>query len=527
MPNTAYTRYFGQSKPLWFNQPGPIARRREILRHLEMHGATCFWKALAHVAPDCDALELLLAERLRQDDPFPAVDMASALQIVGLSDVHISVVGITAFNVMARARQGITTFVRHPNLPVDGRPGHGVALVFFDDEHNFAPHWCPCTSIRPRFTVPRTVEDREAEILAEINEGLPEPLPAMADWLFADEEEDEEPEMWLDAQVDGYNVIIPEAPQPPPPEPLPEWGRRGADIVPFHRFMNQANFGPAWSGLVVNRHPLDGITGVVGVNPPPVPTIARNLVNAVTFYRIQEDGVPLQATGGMLVREGHPSACDRGIHRMQGAGGVAWQLRPSVLADAHISTRHVVYCKLGDPSLMDNRLMDSGDYDPQTFEALHTATGTFRLTHPEYVERTVEAHGVAVVERFLFFHLNRVCASWTGALLRAVPYHLEKVTTVSTIGHGLSFRPLPETAFPTRKAWLRAQFSLLAQVSSDELKGLINDQRNQALEELERGNLGQNFDPYLLVAVLAERLVYSRQLMRTAGLASTRPFTCS
>jgi len=262
-------------------------------------------------------------------------------------------------------------------------------------------------------------------------------------------------------------------------------------------------------------HPLDGIPGVCGVFPPPLPPQwNRDLINSVTFYRVEEQGQPLVCPGDMLLYKGHPTAFQRASCRLMGKGGIAWELRPSVIANMHVSTRHLVYVRLGATHVINPALFDNGDYNPEYIDRLHTCTGTYLLSRPWEVRRQAP-EGLA--ERFLFFSLQRRAATYAGAACRAVPFHLEQVTEISLRHHPSLNFDLPLTSFPSEHARLRAQFSLLLQHCPEEMKGVLQDQRNLAMEAFAAGKLSPHFSPITLLRDLHRYGLRVRQAVLLTG----------
>jgi hypothetical protein len=128
-------------------------------------------------------------------------------------------------------------------------------------------------------------------------------------------------------------------------------------------------------------------------------------------------------------------------------------------------------------------------------------------------------------QSFLFFRLSRRSNTLAGAIGRTLPLHLEKVTNVAILGHHVVRSPLPRSAFPTAAAWLRAQFQVLTAAAPEHLVPLLQDQRNLALAELEKGTLSQDFDPVFLAVTLNEQYCRAKRLMAVVGKAAN--FQCA
>lgn len=511
-PNAGYHRYFGAHKPFWYNMPGG-QWRQPMIRELTKQNASCFWLSMCSIAPSHGLLQIAVRAE-RQDTPAGVTSGKTYVEAVGLCQGHDLRVGVIQV-----ARVGPSWAIvrrwHHPQAPTRGTC---LVLVEHNDLCEYAPHWCACTSYRPRFTIPFTLADewaaaeRDGRVRARRERG--QLIAAVddddlnLDLLYPDEFQPEHRyqditlvELGIREWMQGFDALL--------NDPDVE-GERVVGWDDLH-----PDPGGAW--IAGNNaqghpiaHPLNGIFAVCGVFPPPMPTTGLALVSTRRFFRVAEAGYRAFDSGDLISTEGHPTAVDRAVARTLGEGGICWELRPSVMEDMHVSSRHYVYVKLGQRNAVDDRFLESGDYNPARVARLTTETGLYSLVDPRDL---VTAAG----EEFRVFRLHRCAATITGCLARLLPLHLEKVTGITERGAMILSNPAPRTAFPNAASWLRAQFQIIAAKAPEELVPLINDQRNQALAALVDGSLPQNFDPYFLVMTLHEQLARAERLFRVLG----------
>lgn len=556
-PNFDYTRYFGTRRPLWFNRQSG-AWRHQLLKRLVREGASCFWLSLVSVLPTDQGLNEAIAHHERSPEGITAgKTFEDALEACLDYDWHISIVQIGLID--QDRRWGIVRAFRHPECE---KAGLSIVLVEHDDHGRPRPHWCAATAWRRRCTVPVTLADLEhIEPVEEVVEPLELQLADVAELqalLDAPDYHGDLPEEQLAEWLHGFRQIdqAVDHPEPLVLERIPsgEWIAAGNDVPDLGHLLDAAQHEfdalrlsqnvqlpaiytaqaaglvglltggpatPAWVFgnqhlAVPQHHPLQDVYAITGVHPPPAPSAGINLGSAVRyFYRLPDDE-PLQYVGDLSVVEGAPGAFSRGIARMTAGGMMAWELRPDVVPHMRVRSGHVVYVRLGEVHALDQRLLETGDYNPDVFGDLHTDTGRFALTRPELV---IRSDGV----NFLFFLLSRRSSTKIALMTRFVPFVLSRVTSVSFRGVNVIRHRHPEKAFPTRSAWLRAQYALVAEQAPKELVGVINDQRNQALAALERGELSPDHDPVLQVAVLHEQRKRITRIMRVVGQAG--PFS--
>lgn len=486
-----HSRFYGKRKMLWFNAPRPTQWLREMVDHLERLGACCFWYALLGVTRDKAAFEL-------------AVDIGIRLSGEGLS------AGIT-YNraVWLLAQSGCNSTVYQVDVTVaselsliqrskqPGRdPPHGVVLVPVNDEFEAEPHWLPTMRFR---NYPIQIPPALARI---INPGVV--LAANVDDIQPNVDPFVGP-MHVNGLAEEFVNYQGTFLDPPEEDEL------FPGLFEQHQ-ETDAQPGPSGlDGLAL----LKGASRIVGVIPPIFPLSNRLNPLAPVFHRISEVGVPLLDAGDMTIVEGFPTAVQRGLSRLTGEGIMAWQLRPSVIANMHVSSRHFVYVCMSPPTLLDPKVMESGDLNPDFVGRLVTETGAFVLVDPF----EVSLPSTSSYTTLRVFRLSRSGITISGALFRAMPFHLEKVTGVTTTAWHVMLVRNRRECFPTQRAFVRAQFSVLAMAAPEELRPLIVDQRNEALSLIAEGKLADDFDPVRLVLALHEQLHGMRRLMSVSGRA--------
>lgn len=390
--------------------------------------------------------------------------------------------------------------------PADGHfTRRSIVRVSWTDRGEFRPSWIPATSFDRNGRVPWTPTD-EAERLrlrAEPEFALWDAPPPLED----EEEMPDDVDVWqaflaeFEAAVDLFEG---RDPLPDPYADMPEL-RQIETLVDGKE-----------------RNPLDGIYRAVGVYPPPFGKQSRYYMGCgVVFHRILEPNIPLMDSGDCVVEIGPPGPFQRAASRCTGRGGIAWELRPSVIPEMHIDSKHLVYVVdiLGDvPSIDSPALLSSGDYSPALFGRLVTETGTFALIDP--VEILWKDMGL----KYTFFGLKRTAATFLGSVARMLPFHLEPV-----MGHSTRFinrRYLPQRdAYPDDKTFMRTRFAILAQFVPEQLKGPFLEVRNTVMAKMEdpvqaAALAAQGFDPLDLARQMIEDL---RVISRQAGAKATVP----
>lgn len=543
-----YHRYYGEHRPLWLNRPHGDWRRA-AKQQLVRAGAGCFFEALFTLCSRQVAAAMIQAYEQGQGVLRLGVSFVRAVEILDEIGFQLNVL------FFGRVADELRVLFRHNGRGEAAQRGWGLALVPLNDEGEFIPHWLPFTQHRDHLGVRLIGRDHlaldeqedhgieeewvdiDADDVAHIAAELEE-LRREAEGPWDHELGAELPFFGLGAELGhiGPPLVAGLA-------PAPEVWDHDLDVeLPFYGLGAELGFiGPDWAGeAILGRapvrpdgtpwehiapvyvrpaHPLDGIVAVVGEHAPPAPTTraGSNLVECRTFYWLGEG--QLQFGGDYSLVDGPPGAFARAAARVQGRGGICWELRPSNIRNMHVDSKHMVYVRLGEASLLDPAVMDTGDFNPQLVGRLHSATGCFRLDDPWEVRRDDGAV-------FLFFNLKRTSVTLSGVFGRCLPFHLEPIERVSLVGVGVARFSRPESAYPSRVAYLRAQFSILAATAPAELVGLINDQRNIALALLEEGRLATGFDPYRMVAVLHEQRKQAQRLFTVLGCAAA-VFACA
>lgn len=482
--NSNYTRYFGNGRPLWWNPPGG-EWRVHLSQFCQRAGASCFFRGLALVCPDQNQTEHTIGQLSNDPDTLQAaVTFNMALAICLAYDLHVALVLVDAVERGHRWNWEISRQWVHPNCRSRGRC---LALVRMDNDSRLFAHWCVASSWRFGGRVPLSKKDMEVLQPQNFPPGL-------------------QPEITReDLQRHFAEELLPEEdPLPPPEGPWPP------GLIP--QLYDPANHEDSRI-----THPLLGVTRVVGVHPPPFPKPdTGNLIPSCTFHRIPEPGVIAESCRSAALVEGFPTAFQRGACRLLGTGGMAWELRPSVLQGMHVSTRHLVYVKMDQVCAMDQRLMASGDYHPDNVGEIVTTGGTYILADPFEMSRPA---GNGTVDVFRVYRLIRDVCTYSGALCRAVPLHLDLVQSLTFLHVHTPTFPDPLSVMPSRKAWLRVRFALVAQIAPAELVGILNDIRNQAFEELQAGTLPPSFDPLNCLTLLREEQTRLSRLAIVAGLS--------
>jgi len=491
----SHSQFYGERKMLWFNEPPIKDWVWAAVADLERLGACCFWYALLGVTRDQAAFELAVNEGLMQTDAglSEGVTYAQAVYIINQARMRITVyqVDVTVASELCLIRR---------SQPAGREDPRGVVLVPVNDQFERCAHWLPTVRFR---RVPISVPPAMALLInpmiglnADVEDLQPviEPFigPQHINGLAEEFVNYQDSRLPLEDEGPGFDLNIFEAPE------YPDVGAVQSQ--------------PVQDGLSLLRK----VSRIVGVIPPTFPLAHRMSPLAAVFHRIPEAGIPSLDAGDMMIVEGFPTAMQRGLTRMMGEGMMAWQLRPSVLADMHVSSRHLVYVCLSPPSLIDPKFLESGDYNPDFVGRLVTETGTFVLVDPFDVPFSGHQSSYTTLR---VFRLTRAGVTISGAVFRAMPFHLEKVISVTTTALHVVLVRNKRECFPTQRAFVRAQFSVLAMAAPEELRPLITDQRNEALSLIAEGKLADDFDPVRLVLALHEQLQGMRRLMAVSGRA--------
>lgn len=525
-----YRRHFGIGKLLWLN-PRAHPWRTAVVEYLASENASCLFHSLAAIIPTEALMQRVIHHVITtfEDGLTRGYTVPEAVQLLLDLDVPLSIVSIDLVDEQDHWYWRVVRRWRHPQVI---RRGAAIVAVDYDDEMNFAPHFVPASSFRLNMRCPLV----QPELMALRPQVAP-PAPPPVDPVPAGVPGDELGLPFADVEdwADLVAVIADEIARPEEPMEIPDYWtdtrvRHEAALWddPDRIVSDDLRALRAQDGIVANnsdefgrvmRHPLANETAICGVYPPPVP-IGNSLVSMRTFYRVMAPGVPLIRSRGMAVVERMPNAFDRACARSAGSGGIVWELRPGVIDKAQVSSRHKVYAKMAPPHILDERLMASGDFDPRCVCEVHTETGAYSLVDPQVVE---VVHEDAEKEVFVFFGMRRTAATALGCTFRCLPFHLEEVTSVSFIRDFAPSFSLPLSSFPSRYAWLRAQFSILVQQCPEELKATLIDQRNQVFEAAKADTLSPSFDPVKLLQDLHRYSVAAK--LRLAATINT-PYLC-
>lgn len=249
-------------------------------------------------------------------------------------------------------------------------------------------------------------------------------------------------------------------------------------------------------------HPFAGVGGAYGRHTPPFPSIASpyHMDSEKRFWACSGKDDCSDA----IRTEGHPGPGDRAWARLHG-WRIAYELRPEVISHMYVDSHTLVYVVKGMPCIVNPYVLENGDYNPETFGALHTATATWRLTDP----CEMKAHDRV----YIIFRLRRAATTVAGCFMKKIPFHLDKVNDVT-------YREVtPKIAtvadFPDTKTYMKVMFAQLAASAPEDCRGYIQDARNGALASLGEGDLSPLFDPVRCVHAIINQ---NRRLAMYMGM---------
>lgn len=482
-----------------------------MLRLVEKR-ATSMWWAFAEVCTqvEFDRISAFRGfwdpdfDEPRWEDEFSYQEVVDALVATGLP-LRAARLGFVWREDQGLVRRKVvfTHVFDHGLGPVGNRT---IVLAPNDDLGRQRPCWCPAIAVR----------------LGGVQEPLArDQVPWMPDPVV-DRPINMEEAPWEAFLADLANFLDPQWEQEEPPlqpedphdaEPLEDLAAM-LEEGPEHVYQHVQH--PMEGRYRVNRaligradfvHPLEGVYRVVGVYPPPYMRSSRYFMGpAVTFHRIEDPTVPCLDAGELVVSQGFPTALDRAVARSTGKGGIAWELRPCVLANMQISSRHLVYVVdfvNAVPCAETLAILGSGDFNPATFGKITTCTGVFSLVDP--VELIWSEMGL----KYTFFRLLRNAATLLGAVARAVPFHLEDVTGHTTRLLNVQYLPNREV-FPDEATYLRTRFAIIAQYLPENLRGMFLEVRNSVMAMLQDPQKAQalqamRFDPFEVARTIIEQ----------------------
>jgi hypothetical protein len=147
-----YTRYSARHHnggALWCWQKNGLWREEASFEY-EKNRVSCFFRAVAWLVTrqqNADLYQQMVATATGLRAP---VTLMQAVVIVNLMGWNLAIYTYDAY--------GNCHLVR----PAGPGPFKALVFVMFDDNHDFAPHWLPCTSIRARDRIAMTFEDYDS-----------------------------------------------------------------------------------------------------------------------------------------------------------------------------------------------------------------------------------------------------------------------------------------------------------------------------------------------------------------------------
>ncbi len=463
-----YRHYYGKQSVAWY-RPGQAAWRKAVFAALDEEGASCgFYAIAAIVSTEQEAEDVMEWGRNGQAGLRRGLTARDIQDMSIALDVPLSIALVGQRWVQREPEECVMRYWRH--VAVNAARGHyGVMLVPYDDFGTVAYHWLPFTSIDVQCTLP---------------------LKRQAYYLLNPRQE-EEPEGFDDEVLEGMAEL------------LARWEQ--AALPPAYALTREQ--------IRQRIHPDDRIGGedvdpllkgpflICGEVPPNLRDRDPALLGASRFHKIGQGRLDC---GDMVEVQGPPSFFDRARAKILDCTFL-WQLRPSVVPHMAIDDGHYVYVYGGAPLLQDPTLLETGDYNPVTLGRLQTEGGVFSFVEPK-VHPGLSGRPVTVLR------LRRVALTSYGAVLSFVPLALEAEVSVRVTHYLFPTTSMPLAAFDgDRAAWLRASFTALIQASPDHIKGLLAEQRNLMCARLEKGQLGDEFDPVELARELCR---YSSQTRR-------------
>lgn len=516
--HTNFDRYYGNTKLLVFS-PQDWYQSRVLIEALQNQQATCFFTALASVAPNMQPLRNYLRHTYVTPQGFTRrLDAIDAQLDCIAHGLHITLLTI---NVTVLGRMEIVHNWRHVNA-VDHS---GLALVILDDEGVFSPHWVPFTHYRAFESLPATARDQWT--LAALNRTiLAAPVQPHHQPAFIE----------LVANEANRELLYPE-----PIGPLPQYGEHGnfpevvvfegptIDVLPdvelFEGPQNEDFLRPA--GAEVFEGPVNGDFLEVPdlIHGPAEPTVDERFPAWIEDYEVGPDPPPhggIDPLAGCVhvsgvspppcPQEGHDkvfhyhsegdsraSCGDFGKLDLSPWGfwdrlldpctedRVAWQFRPSMLGSILVQDRDVLYVMMGPVSPVDDKLMTTGDYNVASVSRVEAQGMHFVLLH---MCDLLDSQGVTCS----FFQLREIQLSVVGTLLSMLPYCRVELTSVvysnsGTWMPGMCSLTPGISAFPDQRSYLKTWCSSVAQALPDAEKGRFLTVRNDALALLDEGKL--------------------------------------
>jgi hypothetical protein len=515
-PLKGYERYYGSKRGesmLWMTFY-KLQWRTAMLQSFRSQNATCFLQAVVHVLNQ-KQMKAILAS-YQQSFPLEGlthpINPSEAIAWFKYFKVPCSVFAVSPMN----GYHAPVQLYAAPNSDA------GICLLLFDNESNYRPHWVPVTAVIARRRLALTLAEKES-----------------VDELNLDPDDVFQWEDYLNDVRQG--LIDPPGPHPTvenadPVAPINYMGaveRDPLDEVDLTElFAEQTNYHHTaiQDDYELQQGDFDGlyhqpdITAIearkradlvskcmmqVGVHPFPIAQQTIHLVSQTPrFYYV--GGGDLPEFNGIVI-QGPPGPKDRAIYGrgLLSKAPIMWELHPKAIQEAYVDSSHLVYVQVDEPRTLDPTYLANGCFNPSRIGCIQTDNGAFDLIDPFEVQHRQIIYTV--------YRLSRRHASVAGLFLRALPFHTEKIMNVTIIP--FQVRDLPSLLdFPSRKAWLRAVFTILASMAPEEVKGNILEQRNEALNALESGTLPATYDPVATARAVCHMRIRVQNLMGTPGL---------
>lgn len=529
-PLPSYRKYFGT---LLWQRTMPGSWREKALECLSDINASCFYRAAVHLMTldQWRAFEAVMDET----DCAGAVTPGQARDFIITFGLSANVTAVLNMLEAGPPMTGVHTPVRMFDNVVE--TGRSLVLLQFTDVGKYEPHWVYATSVY----YGRTVRMNSAELHFTETVGIgglgvsDDPVGEVIRLLTAplvdgDEYPDWAPEhnyqvARLVADEEGYGIVdlFEVADAESFFDTADDYGIADLHWQPVPQDGVLSSHWEDRAGLAGHENPdaqkrgvesiLRQVLCVVGLHPPPCSSDSSGGFREPEFYYLGSG--PLPAFRGW-VTQGMPSRFTlfmcAGLWQ---SSAVLWELCPAVLSRGIVyKPGDLAYVQMDVSDLRDKRLMANGCFNP---DYLH------RLQAPGFVFDLDEAYETEFSGKiFRFFRIVQLYVRPLAAIVSKLPFSFEVIKETTHFNLEELSMPL-QSAFCTRRAYLRCCFTLLAAYADDTLRGVINDQRNQVLAEEIEGRLPLDYDPAVTVRAVVQMAWRAKQLM---GVAGASPWVC-